>query len=54
MMTKTEWGEVKKAWEHVKKEATINLEQAEFFLDVVDKHLNSMPDEEQAEYKEAE
>ena len=35
MMDKKAWEEVLKAWENVKKEAELNLEQANFFIPLV-------------------
>jgi len=46
MMTVKEWEEGVKAWENVKKQATIDLEQAELYISVISKKIEELKAQE--------
>jgi len=42
MMTKEEWEKGLKAWENIKKQAEIDIEQAEMYIDTITKKVKEM------------
>lgn len=45
MMSKEEWNKALSAWENVKKQAEIDLEQSNFFIDAVKEKLKEFPED---------
>lgn len=42
-MNREKWQEARKAWERVKQQGEIDIEQANLYLEAIDKHLNTLP-----------
>ena len=49
MMTKKDWNGAKDAWLRIQKQAEIDLEQSKFFIESINIHLNTLPEEEEKE-----
>jgi len=47
MMTKKDWTGAREAWERIQKQAEIDLEQSKFFIEAINIHLNTLPEEEE-------
>ena len=46
MMLKEKWEEAIKAWERVKAQAEIDIEQANLYIKAINTHLNTKTEEE--------
>ncbi len=42
MMCKNDWEEVLKAWENVKKQAEVSLEQAGYFIPIIEDKIKNI------------